>query len=81
MPDHWEPENPQLRDADSPVYPDIEVRVRSLHPLVLVSSVRYALWRAGVASEQISRFSREALTARSEDRQRQICAHWVSVHS
>jgi len=75
------PEDPVFRNPDSPVYPDIEVRVRSLHPLVLVSSVRYALRRAGVASEQISRFSGEALSARSADRQRQICADWVCVQS
>lgn len=66
---------------EAPIYPDVEVSVRSLHPLVLVSSVRYALRRAGIGSEQISRFSCEALTARSERRQRQICAHWVTVHS
>lgn len=64
-----------------PIYPDVKVRVRSPHPLVLVSSVRYALWRAGVDPDQIDRFSGQALSARSERRQRQICTRWVSVRS
>ena len=64
-----------------PIYPEVEVNVRSLRPLVLISAVRYALRRAGKGPEQISRFSSEALTAPSPRRQRQICAHWVTVHT
>ena len=66
---------------DEPIYPDVAVEVRTRRPLVLISSVRYALRCAGVGSDQIDRFTAEALTAGSERRQRQICAHWVTVHS
>ena len=73
------PLSPGPISVEAPIYPDVEVRVRSRHPLVWVSSVRYALRRAGVDAEQIDRFSSEALTARSGRCQRQICTHWVTV--
>ena len=66
------------RSAD-PRYPELNVRVQSPNPLVLVSAVRYALWQAGVSTEQINTFSQQALQEHSERGQRQVCAHWVTV--
>ena len=72
---------PDDRSTADPLYPEVEVHVRSRRPLVLVSAVRYGLRRAGVGAEQIDRFSSEALTAGSASRQRSICTHWVTVSS
>jgi hypothetical protein len=65
----------------SPIHPELEVRVRSLSPLVLVSAVRYALWKAGADADEIDAFTKAALTARSERQQRRICSRWVHVCS
>ena len=42
------------RRHELPIYPEVEVRVHSRRPLVLVSAVRYALRRAGIGSDQAS---------------------------
>jgi hypothetical protein len=72
---------PATSTPTSPIHPELEVRVSSLHPLVLVSSVRYALWKAGVDADEIDAFTRAALGARSERQQRRICGRWVHVCS
>lgn len=62
-----------------PRFPDIHVAVRSPHPLVLVSAVRHALRRAGVAREQIRAFSNRACTRRDPEGVRSVCREWVWV--
>jgi SOS response regulatory protein OraA/RecX len=60
-------------------YPHLRVALRSEHPLALVAAVRQELRRAGIDSDEIEHFSREALSDDDPERARQICAQWVDV--
>jgi hypothetical protein len=60
----------------SPRYPEIEVRVASAHPLVLIGATRQALRRAGVAKPQIQDFSDQAFAS---DDAPAVCRQWVRV--
>ena len=60
----------------SPRYPEIEVRVSSSHPLVLIGATRQALRRAGVGKPQIHDFSAQAFAS---DDAPSICRQWVRV--
>jgi hypothetical protein len=60
----------------SPRYPEIEVRVASAHPLVLIGATRQALRRAGIARPQIQDFSDQAFAS---DDAPAVCRQWVRV--
>ncbi len=60
-------------------YPEIHVTVRSRNPLALVAAVRQALRRAGIESQQIRRFSSDALTSTDPAQMREICRAWVDA--
>ena len=59
-------------------YPEICVTRRTPNALLLVAMVRHELRRAGVAAEEIRRFSTEALQGGAE-RAREVCSRWVST--
>ncbi len=60
----------------SPRYPEIEVRVASAHPLVLIGATRQALRRAGVAKPQIQDFSAQAFASADAPA---VCRQWVRL--
>lgn len=64
-----------------PRYPGIAVRVRSRNPLVLVSSVRQALRRAGLPRDQVRSFSSEALENTEGRSSLEVCEAWVRLLS
>lgn len=59
-----------------PLYPDLQISLRTDHPLALVSATRLALRRAGKDAREIERFTRDALA--SED-PRGLCSRWVRI--
>lgn len=61
----------------SPVYPDVRVTVRSRNRWAVAAAVRQALRRAGKDSGDIDRFVREAVSADSPERLRDVCQRWV----
>lgn len=60
-------------------YPQIRVALRTANPLVLVSAVRHALWRAGVPGEKIREFSSQALDETDAEGIRRVCDAWVDT--
>lgn len=61
----------------TPRYPDIRIRLSTDHPLAMVSAVRHALRRSGVAHGEIQRFCEQALAGPASPRE--ICAAWAVV--
>jgi hypothetical protein len=59
-----------------PRYPEIEVRVASARPPLLIGATRQALRRAGVAKPQIDDFSAEAFAS---DDAHSVCRRWVRL--
>lgn len=62
----------------SPRYPEIRVRLQTDHPLALVSAIRHALRRSGVAPTEVRRFSAEALAA-GGSHPIEVCRAWATV--
>lgn len=60
-------------------YPQIHVSVRSPNPLALVAAVRQGLRRAGVARQEIERFSLEALASDDPGEAVEVCHRWVDA--
>lgn len=60
-------------------YPSIRVTKRTANPLVLVAEVRQELRRAGVAHDEIGRFTAEALRDGDPDHARRVCREWVET--
>ncbi|RMH15661.1 MAG: hypothetical protein D6696_20050 [Acidobacteria bacterium] len=60
-----------------PRYPQIHVRLRTDHPLAMVSAVRHALRRSGVARREIRRFCEQALSR--DGTVREICEAWADL--
>ena len=59
-----------------PLYPDLQVSLRTDNPLALVSATRLALRRAGKGHGEIERFTRDALASSDP---RDLCSRWVRV--
>ncbi|MEM8962814.1 MAG: hypothetical protein AAGD38_15120 [Acidobacteriota bacterium] len=57
------------------------IKIRTDHPLALVSAVRQALRHAGATSEDIDRFNKEARSAGDEGAAavRTLCASWADL--
>jgi hypothetical protein len=64
-----------------PYYPRIQVHTASRNPLALVAAVRQALRRAHIASNEIERFTGEALGTTDPSSTRRICRRWVQVEN
>jgi hypothetical protein len=65
------------KDHDSmPLYPDLQVSLRTENPLALVSATRLALRRAGKDHGEIDRFTQAALASPDP---RDLCSRWVKV--
>lgn len=62
--------------AMSPRYPDLEVSLRTEHPLALVSATRLALRRAGKDRTEIESFTRTALSSSDP---RSACSRYVRL--
>lgn len=62
--------------AMSPRYPDLEVSLRTEHPLALVSATRLALRRAGMDPSEIESFTRTALSSADP---RRACSRYVRL--
>lgn len=62
-----------------PLFPDVQVAVRSRNRWAVAAAIRQALRRAGKDREQIDRFLAEALAAESPDRLREVCRRWVRL--
>jgi hypothetical protein len=60
----------------APRYPEIEVRVASAHPPLLIAATREALRRAGVAKPLIDDFSAQAFTSGDAP---SVCRRWVRL--
>lgn len=60
-------------------YPTIRVSKRTANPLVLVAQVRHELRRAGVAHDEIGRFTAEALSEGDPEHARTVCSRWVET--
>ena len=60
-------------------YPQIRVQTLSENPLALVAAVREELRLARVESEEIDRFSEEALSEAREGEIRDVCRAWVDL--
>lgn len=60
----------------NPRYPEIEVRVHSVHPMAVIGATRFAMRRAGVAKPEIRSFSDQAFTSGDATR---VCREWVSL--
>ncbi len=62
-----------------PRYPSLHIHLRSRNPFALVSAVRLAMRRSEVPSEEIARFTEEALRSEEPMHIRQVCTEWASV--
>lgn len=60
----------------SPRYPDLEVSLRTDHPLALISATRLALRRAGKDRTEIESFTRTALSSSDP---RSACSRYVRL--
>jgi hypothetical protein len=63
-------------DQPMPLYPDLQVSLRTDNPMALVSATRLALRRAGKDHGEIERFTRAALASSDP---RDLCSRWVKV--
>lgn len=59
----------------APRYPEIHVQLCSSHPFAMVSAVRQAMRRHGLARQEIRRFTEEALQGDTPE----VCASWAVV--
>ncbi|HSL82443.1 MAG TPA: hypothetical protein VLF66_06670 [Thermoanaerobaculia bacterium] len=59
-----------------PLYPDLQISLRTDHPLALVSATRLALRRAGKDAGEIERFTRVALASKDP---KDLCSRWVRI--
>ena len=62
-----------------PMYPQIQISLRSRNPFALVSAIRYSLRRAGTSPAEIERFSQEALSTQDPRRLEELCSRWVRM--
>jgi SOS response regulatory protein OraA/RecX len=62
-----------------PVYPDIQVAVRSRNRWAVAAAIRQALRRAGKDRSEIDRFVAEAVAAEDPERLRAVCRRWVRL--
>ncbi len=60
-----------------PVYPDVEVAVRSHNRWAVAAAIRQAMRRAGKDRREIDRFVTEALATEDAERLREVCQRWV----
>ena len=63
----------------APIYPEVQVSLRSRNPFAVASAVRQALRRAGKEPSDIERFSHEALDASDAQRCEEVCRRWVEL--
>jgi hypothetical protein len=70
-------------DATSmgPIYPQIQVSLRTRNRFALVSAIRHGLRRAGTPHDEIERFSQEALSTQDPHQLREICDRWVRIET
>lgn len=68
-------------DATSmgPIYPQVQVSLRTRNRFALVSAIRHGLRRAGTPHDEIERFSQEALSTQDPRQLREICDRWVRI--
>lgn len=64
-----------------PRYPSLHIHLQSKNPFALVSAVRLAMRRSEVPSEEIARFTDEALRSEEPVDIWQVCTEWASVQS
>ena len=62
-----------------PLYPEIQICLRSRNRFALVSAVRHGLRRAGTPPAEIDRFSQEALSTQDPRGLVEICSRWVRL--
>jgi hypothetical protein len=62
-----------------PVFPDIQVALRSRNRFAVAAAIRQALRRAGKDRREIDRFVAEAISAEDPDRLREVCRRWVRL--
>jgi len=63
-----------------PVFPDIQVAVRSRNRWAVAAAIRQALRRAGKDRREIDRFVAEALAAEGPEGLRDVCRRWVRLN-
>ena len=68
-----------LQTAGSSLYSHVRVSTRSANPVALIAATRHQLRRAGVAKEEIRRFSDEAFSSENAASQVDVCRRWVDV--
>ena len=69
------------QDSRVPLHPHVRVSTRSSNPVALIAAVRHELRRAGVDSDEIGRFSNQALSTDDAKRRLEVCRKWVYVQS
>ncbi len=67
------------QDSRVPLHPDVRVSTRSSNPVALIAAVRHELRRAGVDSDEIRRFSSQALSIDDAQRRLEVCRKWVYI--
>ena len=62
-----------------PLYPEIQISLRSRNRFALVSAIRQGLRKAGKCPSEIERFSREALSTQDPRQFEELCSQWVRL--
>lgn len=62
-----------------PLYPEIQISLRSRNRFALVSAIRQGLRKAGTCRSEIERFSREALSTQDPRQFEELCSQWVRL--
>jgi len=65
----------------TPRYPQLHVSLCSKNPFALVGAIRLAMRRSKIQSEEIERFTVEALSRTEPMEMRRVCANWASIGS
>ena len=65
----------------SPLFPDVQVALRSRNRWAVAAAIRQALRRAGKDRREIDRFLSEALATEDSDGLREVCRRWVDLRN
>jgi len=68
-----------MEDPPVPLYPEVQVTVRSPNRWAVASAIRQALRRAGKDRREIDRFLAEALAQDDPRAFQDTCRRWVSL--